>query len=88
VHLIGCEARLDREGTSGPTLAGKAMTHGDPNRIARRFQTKLLTTTGRGSRSHRRESYETSVARRYRRPGVTPRRVWCRDDLYAHLLIH
>ena len=53
VHLIRCERRLHPEGTSGPTLAGKAVTHGDHERIARHFQAKLPTVTGGLSGSHR-----------------------------------
>lgn len=56
VHLSRWEPRLDPEGTSCPTLAGKAVTHGDPDRIARRFQTKLPAATGGSSGSHRDES--------------------------------
>ncbi len=37
VHLIRCEPRLHPEGTSGPTLATKAVTHGNHERIARHF---------------------------------------------------
>ncbi len=58
VYVIRGEPRLDREGASCPTLTGKAVTDGDPNRIARGFQTKLPTATGGSSRIHRHESYE------------------------------
>jgi hypothetical protein len=41
LHLIGCERRLDPEGTSCPTLAGKAVTHetqiGSPAASSGRF---------------------------------------------------
>ena len=67
VHLIRCERRLQREGTSCPTLAGKAVTHGDHERIARHFQTKLPAVAGGLSGSHRRETYRTVGRRSYRR---------------------
>jgi hypothetical protein len=67
VHLIGCERRLHPEGASCPTLAGKAVTHGDHKRIARHFQTKLPTVTGGLSASHRHETYRNVGRRSYRR---------------------
>src|SRR5688572_22412563 len=67
VHLIRCERRLHPEGTSGPTLAGKAVTHGNHKRIARHFQTKLPTVTGGLSRSHRHETYRNVGRGSYRR---------------------
>jgi hypothetical protein len=59
VHLIRCERRLHPEGTSGPTLAGKAVTHRNHKRIARNLQTKLPTVTCGLSGSHSRETYRT-----------------------------
>ncbi len=57
VHSIRCEPCLDPEGASSPTLAGKAVAHGDPDRIALRCQTKLPTATHSIAGSHRRGSY-------------------------------
>jgi hypothetical protein len=55
LHLISFESGLHPEGASGPTLAGKAVTDGDRNRIARDFQAKLPTVAGGSSGGHRRE---------------------------------
>src|ERR1700675_87952 len=55
-HVIRRAPRLDPEGASSPVLAGKAVTHGDPARIALRCQLKLPTATGGISGSHRRGS--------------------------------
>jgi hypothetical protein len=57
VHVIRRVSRLDPEGASGPTLAGKAVTHGDRDRMALRFQTKLPTATGGLTGSHRHGTY-------------------------------
>src|SRR6266516_1181345 len=57
VHSIRCEPCLDPEGASSPTLAGKAVAHGDPDRIALRCQMKLPTATDGIAGSHRRGSY-------------------------------
>jgi hypothetical protein len=54
LHLIRCERRLHPEGTSCPTLAGEAVTHGDHKRIARHLKPKLPTVTGGLSGNHRR----------------------------------
>src|SRR6266550_8666023 len=35
-HVVRGEPALDPEGASSSTLAGKAVAHGDPDRIARR----------------------------------------------------
>ena len=51
-HLIRSEPRLHPEGASGPALAGKAVTDGDRERIARRFQTELPTVAGGLSGGH------------------------------------
>src|SRR4051812_24508086 len=45
-HLIGWKPRLDPEGASGSSLAGKAVAHGDADRISLGLQTKLSATTG------------------------------------------
>lgn len=62
-HVIGSEPCLDPEGASGPSLAGKAVAKGDPDRISLRCQTKLPTATGGLARRHRRRILGT-VARR------------------------
>src|SRR2546421_5144797 len=36
MHVIRHERRLDRESAPGPPLAGKAVAHGDPDRISLR----------------------------------------------------
>jgi hypothetical protein len=56
-HLIRSEPCLDPEGASSSTLAGKAMAHGDPDRIALRCQMKLPTATDGIAGSHRHGSY-------------------------------
>jgi hypothetical protein len=56
LHLIRLESGLHPEGASGPTLAGKAVTDGDREWIARDFQAKLPTMTGGISGGHRRET--------------------------------
>jgi hypothetical protein len=53
VDVIRHEPRLDPEGASGPTLAGKAVAHGDPDRIALRRQMQLPAATGGLAGSHR-----------------------------------
>ena len=60
--VIGGEPCLDPEGASGPPLAGKAVAHGDPDRIALRRQVKLPAATGGGTGSHRRRSYPRPTA--------------------------
>lgn len=60
LNLTRGECRLDPEGASGPALAGKAVTHGNHDRIALSFQTKLPTATGASSGSHRHETYRPS----------------------------
>jgi hypothetical protein len=54
--LISPEARLHAEGASRSTLAGKTVTDRDRERIARDFQPKLATVTGRNSGGHHRET--------------------------------
>ena len=56
-HVIRSEPCLDPEGASSPTLAGKAVAHGDPDRIALRCQMQLPTATDGIAGSHRRGSY-------------------------------
>jgi hypothetical protein len=56
LYLIRFEARLHPEGASCPTLAGKAVTDGDGERISRDFQTKLTTVTCGIAGRHRRET--------------------------------
>ena len=60
LHLIRFEARLHPEGTSGPALAGKAVTDGDGKRIARDLQAKLPAVTDGLSSSHGQERYVTA----------------------------
>jgi hypothetical protein len=50
--------RLHPKGTSGATLAGKAVTHGDHKWIARHCQTQLPTVTGGPSGSQCRKRTE------------------------------
>src|SRR6266508_738757 len=56
-HMIRHEPCLDPEGAPSPTLAGKAVAHGDPDRIALRCQLKLPTATDGIAASHRHGSY-------------------------------
>jgi hypothetical protein len=56
LYLIRFESGLHPEGASGPTLAGKAVTDGHRERVARDFQAKLTTVTGGISGGHRCET--------------------------------
>ena len=69
LHLIRFEPGLHPEGASGPTLAGKAVTDGDRERIASDFQTKLPAVTGGFSGSHRCETHWSVSRSRHRRTG-------------------
>jgi hypothetical protein len=56
LDLIRLEARLHPKGASGTALAGKAVTNGNRERIARDLQAKLATVTGGISGGHRCET--------------------------------
>jgi len=73
-HLIGCEPCLDPEGASGPPLAGKAVAHGDPDRISLRCQKKLPTATGGIAGRHHRRFLRRSLAAG--RSEVTGEAIW------------
>jgi hypothetical protein len=57
LHLIRSERGLHPEGASGPTLAIKAVTDRDHERVAVHLQAKLPTVTGGFSGGHRSKRY-------------------------------